>query len=60
MIGVTASEEKMKREVRLIYDALVKQGFPGLINKKIAKDEEEISEVLSEYFQPTPSREALI
>jgi hypothetical protein len=46
--------------MRDIYRALTTCGFPGLINKSVAKEEREIEELLSDYFQPTPNREALI
>ena len=56
----TASEIRMKEQMRDIYRALTTSGFPGLINKSVAKEEREIEELLSDYFQPTPNREALI
>jgi hypothetical protein len=39
MIGPsTASDERMRQQVRTIYDALVRSGYPGMLNANIAKD----------------------
>lgn len=39
MIGLsTACEQRMRQQVKNIYDALVRCGYPGLLNANIAKD----------------------
>lgn len=50
----------MKREIKFIYETLLKHGFPGFLNNNIARDEKEMGLVLEEYLQPNPRREALI
>lgn len=52
----TASSEKMRRQVREIYEMLGKFGYPALLSKDLLTDDKEISEFMSEYFQPTPKR----
>lgn len=56
----TASSEKMKREVKEIYEMLIKFGYPALMSKSLLTNDKEIGEFMSEYFQPTPKRENLI
>lgn len=39
MIGLsTASDDRMRQQVKTIYDALIRSGYPGLLNVNIAKD----------------------
>lgn len=33
-----ASDERMRQQVKTIYDALVRCGYPGLLNANIATD----------------------
>ena len=56
----TASSEKMRRQVKEIYEMLGKFGYPALLSKEVLTGDKEMSEFMSEYFQPTPKRENLI
>jgi len=42
IVQPTASEIRMKEQIKYIYDTLTKCGYPGLINKPVAKEEREI------------------
>jgi hypothetical protein len=60
MIAVTTSQQKMGKEIKAIHEVLIKFGFPHLINKNLPREEKDIEDALSEYFQPTPKRENLV
>lgn len=46
----------MWRQVREIYEMLGKFGYPALLSKDLLTKDKDISEFMSEYFQPTPKR----